>query len=82
MNSWVNEQARAGRVSEPNQSQNLPRHSLLYFAKRSSVVLCDRMLSLTLRDRHAFRTLVLLSLYKPWYIIDSSTMALGKVRGL
>ena len=40
------------------------------------------MRSLALRDRHAFRTLVLLSLYKPWYIIDGGTMALGKVRGL
>ena len=69
-------------MSEPNQSQNLPRNSLEYFAKGSSIVLCDRVRSLTLRDRHAFRTLVLLSLYKPWYIIDGSTMALGKVRGL
>ena len=65
-------------MSEPNQSQNLPRHSPIYFAKRSSFVLCDRMRSLTIRDRHAFRTLVLLSLYKPWYIIDGKTIALGK----
>ena len=78
----MNEQARAGRVIEPNQSQNLPRHPLKYISNGSSIVLFDRMRSLTLRDRHAFRTLVLLSLYKPWYIIDGGTMALGKVRGL
>ena len=78
----MNEQARAGRVSELNQSRNLPRHSLEYFGKGCYLVLLDRMRSLTLRDRHAFRTLVLLSLYKPWYIIDGGTMALGKVRGL
>ena len=69
-------------MSEPNQPQNLPRHSLKYFDKGCYFVLNDRMRSLTLRDRHAFRTLVLLALYKPWYIIDGSTMALGKVRGL
>ena len=72
-------------MSEPNKSQNLPRHSLEYLAKGSSIVLCDRVHSLTLRDRHAFRTLVLLSLYKPWYIIDvidGGKMALGKVRSV
>ena len=44
-------------------------------------MLFNRQQHFSLRDRHALcstATLMLLSLYRPWYIIDDLTMALGK----